>query len=480
MTIRLKLTLIYTIILTLVVIVFSVLLYSFQSQTTLNIVAGRLERDYRMVTTINLRERDAEPPPNPGERIPNNFNPSLVQIRNEDETVVYQSENLGDAVLPLSEAGSQVVAKGQVWLERVTLDGEWFLIRSQLGETEQAVPAIVQVATSVSNETEYLNGLRSMLVIGDAIVIIVAFGLGWTFAGLTLRPIQRITQTAQAVGEERDFTRRVAHIGPDDEIGRLATTFNVMLAQLQDAYVRVEQTLQAQRRFVADASHELRTPLTTIRGNMELLQHQPVLDAEERTDILADAIDETNRLMRLVSDLLTLARTDARQTVQLEQVSVRALLDEVCRQAQMFETDHTVLCHTNVDLCHTDVDMTVLGNADALKQVLLILLDNAFKHTPPATTITVSTVCNDDKVEIHVQDNGPGIDVEQLPHVFERFYRGNMTRTGAGTGLGLSIAKELMTAQGGTVTVDSLIGKGSTFTLHLSVSASREAVPQNG
>lgn len=457
MTIRLKLTLIYTIILALVMIVFSVLLYSFQSQTTLDIVARRLERDYGRITTVSLHERDEGPPPDLAEITTNNFNPPLVQIRNQDETIIYQSDNLGGTVLPLSEAGSQAVAQGQVWLERVTLDDEWFLIRSQLGATEQAATAIVQVATLVSNETEYLNELRNILIIGDAIVILLAFVLGWTFAGWTLRPIQQIMQTAQAVGEEQDFSRRVDHLGPDDEIGQLAKTFNAMLAQLQDAYVKVEQSLQAQRRFVADASHELRTPLTTIRGNMGLLQHQ-ALDAEEQADILADTIDETDRLTRLVGELLTLARTDTQQALPTESLPVQPLLDDVCRQAQKLDTEHTIVCQPAGDIA-------VTANADALKQVLLILLDNAIKHTPLESTVAVSAATNGDHIAICVQDNGPGIDATALPHIFERFYRGDVVRTGPGTGLGLAIAKELTEAQGGAISVESEVGHGSAFTL---------------
>ena len=460
MTIRLKLTLIYTMILTLVVIVFSLLLYSFQGQTTFNIVTSRLEHDYGRITTVELPVREGEPPPALAEITTNNFSPPLVQIRSQDETILYHSDNLGDAVLPLSDAGAQAVTQGQAWFERVTLDDEWFLIRSQLGATEETATAIVQVAESVSDEIAYLRELRSMLFIGDAIVIFLAFGLGWTYARWTLRPIQQIMQTAQTVGEEQDFSRRVDHKGPDDEIGQLAKTFNVMLAQLQDAYVKVEQSLQAQRRFVADASHELRTPLTTIRGNMELLQHQPALDAEERTDILADTIGETDRLTRLVSELLTLARTDTQQTLPTGPLPVQPLLEDVCRQAQHWDTRHTILCQPAGELA-------VMGNADALKQILLILLDNSVKHTPPESIVTVSAATNEDAVVIRVQDNGPGIDPAVLPHIFERFYRGDVVRTGPGTGLGLAIAKELITAQDGTVTVESTLGKGSLFTLSL-------------
>lgn len=458
MTIRLRLTLLYSAILALVVVVFSVLLYSFQSQATLRIVHGTLEREYGRVVDSNLRTSADEPPPVLEESPQNAFITPLIQFRTLDDSVVYRSENLDDTVLPLSEAGRQTVIDGEVWLERIQLYDDWFLIRSEVGEVPEYGTIIVQTALSVSNEVEYLNELRTILVIGDLIVMILAFGLGWTFTGVTLRPIQSITKTAKAVGEERDFSRRVEHTGPDDEIGQLAMTFNGMLAQLQDAYVQIEHSLQMQRRFVADASHELRTPLTTIRGNMELLQHQPALDAEERADILADAIEETDRLMRLVSELLTLARTDAQKSVQTEPLRVQPLLRDVCEQVQQLSRQHTIDCQPGDDAL-------VLGNRDALRQVLLVLLDNAVKHTPPGTTVTVSAASNGERVAIRVQDDGPGMEEATLAHIFERFYRGDVVRTGPGAGLGLSIASELTKNQGGTITVESAVGKGSLFSI---------------
>ncbi len=130
-------------------------------------------------------------------------------------------------------------------------------------------------------------------------------------AGTALRPIHRITQTAQAIGAEHDFSRRVEHKGPTDEVGQLAVTFNDMLAELESAYRQLEEALDSQRRFVADASHELRTPLTTVRGNIELLRAEPPIAPQERAEILADTTEEVDRLIRLVNQLLVLARVDA-------------------------------------------------------------------------------------------------------------------------------------------------------------------------
>ena len=228
----------------------------------------------------------------------------------------------------------------------------------------------------------------------------------------------------------------------------------------------MEQALQAQRRFVADASHELRTPLTTIRGNLALLQRRPPIDASDREAVLVDLTDESDRLIRLVNDLLVLARADAGQRLHCTAVAVGPLLDDLCRQARLLAPDRTIECETETDL-------TVLADRDALKQVLLILIDNAFKHTPRHSRISLRTAVDGRRGAISVRDTGPGIDPRRLPHIFERFYRGDTSRTGAGTGLGLAIARALMDAQQGALEVQSEVGRGSTFTVFLPLSPSR-------
>ena len=134
------------------------------------------------------------------------------------------------------------------------------------------VAYIVQAARPLTERDRTLQSLATTLVVASSLITLIAFGIGWLFSGITLRPIQRITQTAQTIGDERDFTRRVDYTGPPDEVGQLASTFNSMLSRLQDAFQKVEHSLQMQRNFVADVSHELRTPLTTLRGNLGLLR----------------------------------------------------------------------------------------------------------------------------------------------------------------------------------------------------------------
>jgi two-component system, OmpR family, sensor kinase len=252
----------------------------------------------------------------------------------------------------------------------------------------------------------------------------------------------------------------VDYRGPPDEVGQLATTFNGMLDELQAAYRQTEQTLQAQRRLVADASHELRTPLTTIRGNLGLLKRQPPIAAEDKEAVLGDMVDETDRLIRLTNDLLVLARSDSGRPLRHEPVPIAPLVEDVCRQAKLLGAARTIACE---DVPEVDV----VGDQDAIKQVLLILLDNALKFAPEGGTITIGASSTDRVAAIRIQDTGPGIAPEALPHIFERFYRSDESRTGSGAGLGLAIAKELVEAQHGQIMVESEIGSGSTFTVTL-------------
>jgi signal transduction histidine kinase len=198
--------------------------------------------------------------------------------------------------------------------------------------------------------------------------------------------------------------------------------------------------------------------LTTLRGNIGLLRRDPPISNEDRDDVLEDMVDETERLMRLTNDLLMLARADAKRPLKKETVSISPLLVDTTDQMKFLAPDRIVVCKQ----CP---DVAVHGDKDALRQILLILLDNAIKHTPPDTTITLSSELIDGQVNISVQDDGPGIEPERLPHIFDRFYRGDDARTEGGTGLGLSIAKELTEAQNGTIAVKSKVGQGSVFTV---------------
>jgi len=460
MSIRLKLTLLYSTILALTLIAFSVLLYIMLQRVTLNIVGNALSDEaQRLLKAKEFRLDRIVVLPASKITAPTTF----VQTRTLDGKISDRTDNLefDNVALPLSEHGLAAVRTGQPWIEIAGLDDGRLLVYSApiTGFNGRSV-GIVQVARSLANQDESLGVLKQVLIIGSSLATVAAFGIGWLLAGAGLRPIDRITQTAQAIGRERDFGRRVQHTGPLDEVGRLATTFNTMLAALQSAYKQEEQALQAQRRFVADASHELRTPLTTLRGNIALLQRDPPIDTEDRVAVLADMVDESERMSRLVNDLLALARADAGRPLRREPVPLKPLIEDTCRRVKALAPQQRVECNELVDAA-------VLGDHDAITQVLLILLDNALKFTPPSGCVNVRTALEGQHVTISVADTGSGIAPEVLPHIFERFYRANTARTGTGTGLGLAIAKTLVEAQQGSISVTSEVGKGSIFSVTL-------------
>jgi signal transduction histidine kinase len=309
--------------------------------------------------------------------------------------------------------------------------------------------------------------------------------IGWVLAERALAPIAEFAQAAEAIGRARDFSRRVIHRGPQDEVGHLAVTVNGMLAALEaahrdlaTAHARLEQALAAQQRFVADASHELRTPLTIIRANADILQwaNADVLqwaeagDPADRARALADIASETERMSGLVDRLLTLARADAGQRLALCPVPVRPLLEEADRQARLLATGQKVVLEAAEDV-------TVLANRDALKQLVLILIENALKYTSPGGQVRLVLHRDGDAAHLTVADTGMGIAPADVPRIFERFYRADDARGSSGSGLGLAIAQWIAAQHQARIVVTSTPAQGSTFTVILPAPLPRSSAP---
>lgn len=464
MSIRLRFTLLYTLILAVTLTIFGLALYFIQSTDTLRSIKQDLTLSANRLAEAALRAEsrplptESLPPPSP---IPfDQFSSDqafqtfpereIRRILDSDGNLVASPFGREEDVLPFSAEGVQTLQSKQEWWSTEIVSDEKMLIYSRPVIVNDQVVYIVQVARSLTERDRTLKSLATTLLVSGFVVIVIAFGIGWVLSGITLRPIHRITQTAQKIGEERDFTQRVDYTGPPDEVGQLANTFNSMLGRLQEAYKKVEHSLQMQRDFVADVSHELRTPLTTLRGNLGLLRHAP--PPEEQTDILNDMVDESDRLIRLVNDLLQLAHADAGRNLAKETVNVSTILDESCRQAHLLDPKRSI----DLDAAG---NLNVVGDHDAIKQVILIVLDNAVKHSTGNVGLTAQR--NGSQVEIRVQDFGEGIPVEKLEHVFDRFYRGNDSTTLPGFGLGLSIAKSLMDAMNGSISLSSVRDEGT-------------------
>ena len=462
MSIRLRLTLLHSVILTVTLIGFSVASYLTVARDGYNRLVATLEsKAQRIVMDDQFQLDDIE-------ALAHQFaGPEIyVQTRDAAGIIVDRSPNLAGNSLPLGETAVANLTSGTAWVETTIIGAERRLVYNLPLATETADGTLLQISNALTDRDNSLDNLVRVLLVGNVLVIAAAFGIGWRLADFGLRPIFRLSQGVLAIGHSRDFAKRVNYAGADDEIGQLAFTFDQMLDELEDAHLQTEQTLQTQRRFVADASHELRTPLTTIRDNLTLLCRQPPINDSDRMAVLTDLVDETDRLIRLVNDLLVLARADVQPPQWQEPIHLRPLLDTVERQMKQLAPNRNVCVEPVPNGISSSV--TPLGNEDALKQVLLILLDNAIKHTPPSAQISVHTAAANTRVEICVSDTGPGIPKKFLPLIFDRFYVVDAARTQNSTGLGLAIAKSLVESQNGQLTVTSSARSGTTFKVTLS------------
>lgn len=472
MTIRFRLTLLYSAILTLTLVVFGIAIYTIQSQDTLNslkqdlIVSSNKFIDPLQRIPFVLLSQESLPHDPPPPRTFNQFSDEqafqglrereIVRVLDAYGNLIASPFGQTEDVLPLSDEALQAIQKNQAVFETHLVSSEKMLIYSRPILQDGDLAYIVQVARSLTERDRTLNSLATVLGFAGIGTIALAFAAGWSLSGLALKPIDRITQTAQAIGEERNFTRRVEHTDKQDEVGKLANTFNQMLTQLQTAYEKVEHALTQQKNFVSDVSHELRTPLTTLRGNIGLLMRTPAAPPEDQEDILKDMIDESDRMIRLVNDLLMLAHADAGRNLAKEKVDLNQLIHDVVRQAQNLDKRREI----KTDL---SPNLSAKGDHDAIKQILLILLDNALKYSDKP--ILVQAVSDQSTIEVSVQDKGKGISTEELKHIFDRFYRANEAVKVPGFGLGLPIAKSLVEAMDGQISVTSKVGKGSFITI---------------
>ncbi len=402
----------------------------------------------------------------------------FIQITGADGSSIARSRNLEDRSLPVNPDALQQALQGQQWFETIEAEGE--PLRMLVTPLVIGLPndltrvGMVQVARPLGPAYRNLNTLQATLLRLGAVSVLASLVIGWLLARGALRPIDRLADAAGAIGAARDFRRRVPVPRGQrrDEVGRLATEFNEMLAQLQSAYEQLESALAAQRRFVADASHELRTPLTSLRGNVELLERMNAVDpgapnASEMDEILGDMAAETERVTRLVAALLLLARVDAGQHLALAPVELEPLVRDAFRSARFLREG------VELHLAEVAPGAWLSGDSDRLKQLLLILLDNALKYTPAGGEVTmgarVERRSGSDAVGIWVTDTGAGIAREHRDRIFERFYRVDVTRTAEGAGLGLAIARWIAEEHGGAIELQSEVGRGSTFTMWLPV-----------
>ena len=310
--------------------------------------------------------------------------------------------------------------------------------------------AIVQVAQSMEDMQATLQRLLVTLLVSAPVLLLVTGTGGYLLAARALAPIDRITSTARRISAE-DLSERLSMPVTDDEVGRLIQTLDNMLARLDNSF-------QRERQFTNDASHELRTPLTamqTILGTIRQQRRTP----QEYELALDDMAEEIDRLRTLVETLLQLSRDSQQACLPRQCVDLSTLLTDVSDSIRpLAEARHLSL------VCETTESLYILGDSDDLIRLFVNLLDNAIKYTERGA-ITLRTVKEDQNIVVSVADTGNGIPPEDLPHVFDRFFRGEKSRHAGGTGLGLAVAKEIVRSHGGTIQADSKMEQGTTFTL---------------
>jgi two-component system sensor histidine kinase MprB len=381
--------------------------------------------------------------------------PQYWQFVTGDGRAVEEGGGLNLPVDGATRALAAVAPNGNSFIEDVNVDGSHLRVFA-LPVSISGVPGVLQLADSLSGNDHTLSTLRLILLICCAAGIALAAALGRLAAKRVLAPLAEVAQAAEHISETEDLTRRI-HVRADDEVGQMATRFNAMLDRLESSRAALDESVRAQRQLVADASHELRTPVTSLRTNVEVLLMGGALSDEDRQRLLADVVEQSEELTALVNDLIELARGDqpieAADDVRLDGV-VEEALGRARRNAPDFEFD-----------AHLE-PIIVDGVPERLLRAINNLLDNASRHTHPGTTIEVRV----DGHGVRVRDHGDGIDPRDLPHVFDRFYRGVNARGRQGSGLGLAIVRQVAEQHGGSVTAANAPDGGAVFELRLPTS----------
>jgi len=468
LSLRVKLTLYYLAILSAVLLFFGIALYWYLSASlvasiddSLASYASTIERALKSGMSPGFSGEDHSGAPNEEGHIEQlRIAPEIVQVisidnqgRITDELSSSMAHNL-----PIDIPDLKKIEAGKPEFKTVTLkSGEQIRLAVRRAKDPDG-DYFIRVGQSLA--PVQAARWRLLLVLGIAIpgaLLLGSYG-GLLLANEALSPVDRITRAAEQIGAG-DLSERVPLPDKMDEIGRLAATFNHMIARLQAAFER-------QRRFTSDASHELRTPLAVMRGDIEItLRRKRTPEEYERT--MTSNLEEIMRLSRLVEDLLTLARGDAGQAaLRCEPMQ----LDKLCQEMAEYITPLVQTREQTLSYQPPAAPVMVKADAQRLKQLLLNLLDNAIKYTSHGGRITLGLKTEGQEAMLTISDTGRGIPPEDLPHLFERFFRHSRTtadKTAPGFGLGLSIVKWIVDSHGGKIEAASKVGEGTTFTVRL-------------
>lgn len=474
MSIRTKLILWYSGLLAVIIILFGVAVYGVTRMALLSTVDNTLDATIQQVVENSraLPIGQFGPPGQVTVALPQldafALAGVLVQVwdlSGETPSLVTASSNIDDYRQPLDATALSSAlpdaAPSSIYSTIYQNNYEWRVLTHTLDVWGLRIA--FQVSTS-SQAIRQASRVLVVIMVGAGVFgLLASVGLGFWLSSRALKPITKITGAAARIAAADDLKTRLAWSGPMDELGRLTSVFNQMMQ-------RLEHLFSVQQRFVADVSHELRTPLTAIRGNLDIIKRYG-MDKDS-----FDAIEsEVDRMARLVTDLLLLARADyGGIKMEMEALDVDTVVSEVYREARVLAKDQ------NIRVQIIDFEpVRVTGNADRIKQLLLNLVSNALKFTPENGTITLNLRLEDYDCVLEVKDSGIGISPEHQQRIFDRFYQADESRareTGEGAGLGLSIAKWIVDMHHGTISLESELGKGATFIIKIPALVERPAV----
>ncbi len=399
------------------------------------------------------------------------INGRFIRVTRADGKRIYVSGPPKDATFdPSLVAATRLPATRGFTREVEMRDGRELLLHGLPYRASDGAQFLIEVAAPYNQIESVLRGLLLTFALGLPLIVALAIGGGYLLMRRALHPVDEIRQKAAQI-TSRNLSERLPVVHTGDELERLATDLNRMIARLEESFLQIN-------RFSADASHELRTPLTVLQGELEAVAQKGQSLPPDVRDTIGSALEETHRLAKIVESLLGISRLEAGEArVQPVRLDFAELARTTADQMKLLAEEKRIsLTSDGTDPVDVEADPS------RLKQVVVNLLDNAIKYTPEGGNVSISVKRRDHRAVLEVADSGLGISADDLPHVFERFYRADKARSRqmGGTGLGLSIVRSICLAHGGQVTVNSTEGRGSLFRVELPLATINRSRSRDG
>ena len=461
-SIRSRLTAWYVTLLAIILILFSVLLNYFLAKRLHESVDNSLTVSATVVATSATMRLGNSPLPGLNQLFEQFMNQGnlnkFYRIYDGSGNVGSRSKNISASQFPLSQGAYADALEGKNSYETFTVGGQQTIrVITMPILLEGKLINLVQVGTSLEAVQETLRNLKIFLFTAVPSVLILAALFARFMARRALKPISRIIDTAREIGQGQELSKRIPVLKIKDELGQLALTFNEMMNRLENSFAQMRQ-------FSSDASHELRTPLTVLKGQNELIlskQRKP----EEYQEVISSNLEEINYMSKVLEDLFVLSKSDENQVnIDYKPVDLRALVEEVCKHAEILAEEK------NIKIIIAFLEpIEIKGDEVRLRQMVWNVLQNGIKYTQQGGELKISLQNEGDFALLTIQDTGIGIPEEDLPLIFNRFYRVDKARTRdeGGSGLGLSICRQIAEAHKGKIEVESKLGVGTRFKIRL-------------